>query len=237
MPQSLGAACRILGRISQKAGGKLLHCIIRLRGVQVIGSQSRVKSEGIGVETHIVQLVEGGFQIVADAVLALFQEAVQIHGFHRCQLAHALFPGDTDAAILVDIERETVTGIRKAVANRQFFCAGSGRLRLFPVAPQTVFVDQADKLQLYEQIVKGTAVIGCDQRILRGKVDGGIGADGSKVIGKICHFLAVFQLFTQFGTDGGIGEILVDTVQAAELQEKFRSSLGTHTGNTGNIIG
>ena len=109
------------------------------------------------------------------------------------------------------------------------------RLRLHP--PQTVLVNQPDKFQLLEQLVKLRTVVGLHNGIPGRKVNGSLRADGGKLIGKVCALLAVFQLFPELGPDGSILKIFVHSIQASELLQQLSRCLGAHPGHAGDIVG
>ena len=206
MPQGFrtGSCVAVFHADPQEIGSQLGNGIVRLGRIQIIGSQGSIETEFPIAQAQFVQPVHGGFDVVRNAVEPP-QQAVAAHlDFQRCYSTNALFPGNTQSAILRHIHRARQASLRHFIAAGKlgdlFF---SLRLLLLR-ATQTVTVDQADKLQSGKQLVQRRPVIGLHDGILRLKIDGCFRTDSGQIIGKIGVFFAAFQLFPHFGFDGGI---------------------------------
>ena len=185
MPQSLGTAGHILvlHGFSQEGGGKLRHRVIRLRGVQVIGRQLRVKDAFAVADSPIVHLMEDLLAVVENQLLTRQRKA--LHGcLHRRQGAHAPLPGNAQAAVSAQIQGAGLHVLRQRLHFRQSLHLGAvclGRSLCRP--PKAILIDEPDKFQSLEQLIQLRLVIGSDNGISGLELDGSLRPDGSKVIG------------------------------------------------------
>ena len=158
---------------------------------------------------------------------------------HGSQNAHALLPGQAQAAVPGKIEGAFRHISGHGVHPGQGF--GLFRLNLADFlqlrTPETVFVDQPDKLQSLEQLIKLGTVIRLDDGIHGGKVNGCLRADSSQVIGKIGLFLIVHQLFPELGPDGFVVNVFIYPIQAAKFRQQLLGGLGANARHTGDIVG
>ena len=74
-------------------------------------------------------------------------------------------------------------------------------------APEAVFVDEPDKFQLLEELIQGRFIVGPDDGIPGGKVDGRLRADGGKVIGQVGVLPVRLQLFPELRADGWVIQV------------------------------
>ena len=103
-PDGFGTGCGIpiLHGFAQECGCQLGNGIVRLGGVQVIGGKRRVEAHAAIGNASLFQQVHGGPGIVEHQRLHLWQRRhVQLH---RRQSAHAIFPGNAQAAVRRKIE-------------------------------------------------------------------------------------------------------------------------------------
>ena len=126
MPQSLGTAGHILvlHGFSQEGGGKLRHRVIRLRGVQIIGRQLRIKDTLTIADSPVVQLMENLLAVVENQFLTRQRKA--LHGcLHRRQGAHAPLPGNAQAAVSAQVQGADFHILRQCLHFRQSLHLGA----------------------------------------------------------------------------------------------------------------
>ena len=232
---STGRRIPILHRHSQEGGGQLGHGIIGLGGIQVIGGKSCIERHFPAVQPQLRQAVQGAFGIVEDQ-LCLRGQAQRVHlGLHGRQRAYAALPGNAQAAVRGKIQCAGIQVIRHRLRLGQMLRFGDLG-GLYRGAAQAVLIDQLDKFQPLEQLIQLLLVVGLEQRVLRRKVDGRFRDDGGELIGKVCVVLARLQLLPKLGADGGIVQIGIHTIQAAEFQQQLLGCFRADSCHAGDIV-
>ena len=237
-PHRLGAAhgILVLHVQPQEGGGKLGNRIVGLGGIQVVCCQRRVKGHLSAGNRHLLQPVTGGFGVMENQ-LRVAAQAHRVHlRLHGGEGAFARLPGNAQAAVRCHIQGALAKICRNRRRGQLLHLGGLlGSIRCH--TPQTVFVNQTHKFQLLEQPIQLLGVIGLDQGILGGKIDGGFRHNGCQFIGQIRLVPTVFQLLPQFGADGSIFQMRIHSVQAAELCQQLLGGFGANPGNAGDIVG
>ena len=136
----------------------------------------------------------------------------------------------------------------------QQFCCLSGRLHLYTGAnsntgllfrhfllklrrAEVVTVDELLELQTGKEVIEFFCFRGFAEGIFRLELNGGITADGGKIVGEIGRVLAVGQLLKELALHILGREIGIDSIQRTVLLQQLRGGLGAYTGHTGDIIG
>ena len=239
LPHGFGTACRvgILHADAQKGGGQLGQRVFRLRGIQVVSGQSGVENHFSGGQSIFLHAVQGGPGIMQNQPAETGKSGTGQLELHRRQSTYAGFPGHAQTAVRREIQRAFGNLRRKCIRTGQGFDGPGGLGHFLLRAPQTVFVDETDELQLLKQPVQLRPVHGLFQRILRREINGGFRHDGSQLIGQVGAFPTVFQLFPELGPDGRVLNTHIHAVQTAEFRQQLCGSLGPHAGDAGDVVG
>ncbi len=160
---------------------------------------------------------------------------LDLHGGHG---ADALLPGKAQTSVPGKIHRAHRHALRHGVPPGQGlqFALRSGFLDFLGRAPEAVFVDEPDKFQLLEELIQGRFIVGPDDGIPGGKVDGRLRADGGKVIGQVGVLPVRLQLFPELRADGWVIQVGIDPIQAAKLVQQVLGGLGAHPGNARDVV-
>ena len=229
-----GGSIAVIHGNAKEIGSQFGYGIIRLAGIQIIGRKSGIKSGSAIGNSHIIQPVHHGFTVMENKAVT---EGNTHLGFHGGQHTDAIFPCYTQTAVLSKVYSAVFRLFREKIDLRkggQFFCLFLGCFRC--CTTKTVLIDQFYEFQFLEQGIKLRLIIRPHDGILGFKINGCFAADGGQVVGKISILTIILQFFPEFGTDGGIVQIFVYPVQAAEFQQQVCGGLGSNAGHTGNII-